>query len=399
MSDQYRIFGAELSPYSVKVRSYFRYKGIPHEWIVRNVHNQAEFDRYAKLPLIPLVIAPDGTAMQDSTPIIERMEAAHPGAVDPSARSGRRLRLGAHRGVRRRVGQQADVPLSLVLRGGPGVGGPSASRRRMNPDAHRRDGGGHPRRGEGAYGAAPRVRRLVGRHQGPDRGVVPAPARHPRAPLDGRPFLFGGRPAFGDFGLYAQLYELSIGSDAGRHHARACPAHAGVDRTHARPEGERRLGGVVGARATLLPLLRDEIAAVFLPWSLANAEALAAGEKEFTVDDRRQALQPGDAEVPRQVARRAAPALRGGARPGGAGRVARSRGVPAVSPVLREKHADRIAGDRDRIGCSARRSRGGSACGRCRRVRAPLGGRARRALRPPAVALSLFRERRILGGR
>ena len=36
MADRYRIFGAELSPYSVKVRSYFRYKGIPHQWIIRN---------------------------------------------------------------------------------------------------------------------------------------------------------------------------------------------------------------------------------------------------------------------------------------------------------------------------------------------------------------------------
>ena len=35
MADVYRIFGSELSPYSVKVRSYFRYKRIPHEWIVR----------------------------------------------------------------------------------------------------------------------------------------------------------------------------------------------------------------------------------------------------------------------------------------------------------------------------------------------------------------------------
>ncbi|MFP6624076.1 MAG: glutathione S-transferase N-terminal domain-containing protein, partial [Myxococcota bacterium] len=35
MSDVYRIFGAEISPYSVKVRSYYRYKGIPHEWIPR----------------------------------------------------------------------------------------------------------------------------------------------------------------------------------------------------------------------------------------------------------------------------------------------------------------------------------------------------------------------------
>jgi hypothetical protein len=34
---------------------------------------------------------------------------------------------------------------------------------------------------------------------------------------------------------------------------------------------------------TLAPLLRDEIGAVFFPWSAANAKALAAGEKEFTV--------------------------------------------------------------------------------------------------------------------
>ena len=29
MADGYRIFGAEMSPYSVKVRSYFRYKAHP----------------------------------------------------------------------------------------------------------------------------------------------------------------------------------------------------------------------------------------------------------------------------------------------------------------------------------------------------------------------------------
>src|SRR5437588_337364 len=36
MANLYRIFGAELSPYSVKVRSYCRYKGIPHQWIIRS---------------------------------------------------------------------------------------------------------------------------------------------------------------------------------------------------------------------------------------------------------------------------------------------------------------------------------------------------------------------------
>ena len=78
MSHPYRIFGAELSPYSVKVRSYFRWKQIPHEWIERNTKNMEEFQRHAKLPLIPLVIAPDGTAMQDSTPLIEKLEGPFP---------------------------------------------------------------------------------------------------------------------------------------------------------------------------------------------------------------------------------------------------------------------------------------------------------------------------------
>ena len=72
-----RIYGSELSPYSVKVRSYFRYKGLPHEWLLRSPANQAEFQKYAKLPLVPLVVTPDGEGIQDSTPIIERFEAAH----------------------------------------------------------------------------------------------------------------------------------------------------------------------------------------------------------------------------------------------------------------------------------------------------------------------------------
>ena len=38
----YRIFGSELSPYSVKVRSYFRYRGIPHQWVLRNAASQPD---------------------------------------------------------------------------------------------------------------------------------------------------------------------------------------------------------------------------------------------------------------------------------------------------------------------------------------------------------------------
>ena len=89
MADLYRIFGAEMSPYSVKVRSYFRYKAIPHQWILRNAASQAEYEKYAKLPIVPLVVTPDGTGIQDSTPIIDQMEKLFPEPpIHPSGVAG-----------------------------------------------------------------------------------------------------------------------------------------------------------------------------------------------------------------------------------------------------------------------------------------------------------------------
>ena len=89
MADVDRIFGAELSPYSVKVRSYYRYKGLPHEWIVRNAATMGEYQKYAKIPIVPLVVRSDDTAIQDSTPILEALEIEHPEPsihpVDPVA--------------------------------------------------------------------------------------------------------------------------------------------------------------------------------------------------------------------------------------------------------------------------------------------------------------------------
>ena len=79
MSDKHRIFGAELSPYSVKVRSYFRYKGIPHEWIVRSANTMAEYKKYARLPIVPLVVTPEDEGLQDSRrPLSRRWRLACP---------------------------------------------------------------------------------------------------------------------------------------------------------------------------------------------------------------------------------------------------------------------------------------------------------------------------------
>ena len=84
MTANYLVIGSEESPYSVKVRSYFRYKGIPHDWRERGQAAE-EFAKHARLPLVPLVVTPDDTGIQDSTPIIEAMEARYP---DPGIHPG-----------------------------------------------------------------------------------------------------------------------------------------------------------------------------------------------------------------------------------------------------------------------------------------------------------------------
>ena len=76
--EKYKIFGSEMSPYSVKVRAYLRFKQIPHEWILRSKENRIEFDKLAQIPLIPLVVSASGEVLQDSTPIIERLEQVFP---------------------------------------------------------------------------------------------------------------------------------------------------------------------------------------------------------------------------------------------------------------------------------------------------------------------------------
>ena len=280
MSDQYRIFGAELSPYSVKVRSYFRYKGLAHEWIVRNVHNQAEFDRYAKLPLIPLVIAPDGTAMQDSTPIIERMEAAHPEPSihppDPAAAFVSAL-------IEEYADEWGNKPMFHYrwFYEADQESGAERIAAAMNPDATAEMAEGIRAAVKGRMvprlafvGSSPATKDQIEASFLRQLDIL---ERH----LDGRPFLFGGRPAFGDFGLYAQLYEAWTDPTPGAHIRAAAPrVQAWIERM-LDPTAQGDFEPWTRLEPTLLPFLRDEVGGVFFPWSIANASAIAAGASEM----------------------------------------------------------------------------------------------------------------------
>ena len=280
MSDIYRIFGSELSGYSVKVRSYFRYKRIPHEWIVRSIDKMDEYNRYAKLPLIPLVVAPDDTAMQDSTPIIETMETRVP---EPAL-------------------QPADPALAflsaLVEEYGDEWGNKPMFHYRWFYEADADSAGERIARAmnpslddEGLANVVPAVKgRMIPRLsfvgsspetkdtiEGSLRRQVAILEEH----LEGRPYLFGGRPALGDFGLFAQLYECWTDPTPGAHIRATAPrVQAWIERM-LDPTAQGDFEPWTRLEPTLLPFLRDEVGGVFFPWSIANASAIAAGASEM----------------------------------------------------------------------------------------------------------------------
>jgi glutathione S-transferase len=278
----YRIFGSELSPYSVKVRSFFRYKNIEHDWIPRSPAVQAEFQKYAKLPLVPLVVTPDGEGIQDSTPILERFEASHPEPSvtpdDPALAFVSALleEYGDEWGNKwmfhYRWRYQPDVwsTAERIARQMMETQGTLAVAQARAAVAERMMGR------LGFVGSNDKTQRLIESSFAKALGLVDA---H----LASRPYLLGGRPAMADFGLWGQLYEAATDPTPGAIMRASAPnVMAWVQRMMS-PTEESGFETLSALAPTLRPLLAQEVGALFLPWSLANAAAIGRGDKSFTM--------------------------------------------------------------------------------------------------------------------
>jgi glutathione S-transferase len=282
MTALYRIFGLEASPYSVKVRSYFRYKRIPHQWIVRDQSAMAEFQRYAKLPLVPLVVTPEGEALQDSTPILERMEQVQP---EPAIQPGDPCLAFLSALLEEYADEWGNKPM-FHYRWTYEEDQRSAAERIARENLP----GAPP---EQIAGAAEMIRKrmvprlkLVGSTKA-TRGVIEGSferqLRILEPHLETRSFLLGGRPSLADFGLFAQLYQCATDPTPARLlQERAKHVLRWIERM-LDPRAEGDFEAWTALEPTLLPLLRDEVGAIFLPWSTANARALAEGEASFQV--------------------------------------------------------------------------------------------------------------------
>lgn len=278
----FRIYGSEMSPYSVKVRSYFRYKGLPHQWLIRNASNQADYQKHAKLPLIPLVVTPDDEGIQDSTPIIERVEAMHPQpSVHPADPTLSFLSV-----LLEEFGDEWGNKWMFHYRWAREVDQLSSAgriARQMQPRADER---------KHAETTAQIRGRMVDRvwFVGSNETTAPQIETSFERALDlldahfaVHPYLFGNRPAFGDFGLWAQLYCAWTDPTAGALIQGRAPALLAWIQRMLWPRAEGEFVEWKTLASTLQPLLSTIVGPLFLPWSAANAAAIANGAESFTV--------------------------------------------------------------------------------------------------------------------
>ncbi len=282
MSNLYKIFGSEMSPYSVKVRAYCRYKAIPHQWIARGPDSDEDYRRYAKLPIVPTVATPDEVGLQDSTPIIEHLEALFP---EPSIHP-QDPALNFLSALFEEFGDEWGNKLMFHHRWYAQVDGLASAQtlaRLSRPKASVE---------ETAQLAAMILERMSGR----GHFVGSSPATAPlitdylaelldllEVHLKDRKHLFGARPSFGDFGLAAQLYEASVDPTCGSFIRARGPAVLDWCYRMHEPRNDGTFESWDSLAATLTPVLAY-IGRYFLPWTDANSRALQSGAAEFTVE-------------------------------------------------------------------------------------------------------------------
>ena len=279
-ANRYRILGGPGSPYSLKLRAALRYRRIPHDWIVPTGYlaERGELKDAGK-GMIPVLNLPDGRYWADSTPMILALEDMHPGErsllpEDP-----------AQQFIARLIEDFADEWLVLPMfdyRWDAEVDQDFCARRQM----------------AGWLGAMPAaefdavIERFRKRQTSVlarmgdrtiNRPLLRATYREVLAAIEAQVeaerFLFGGRPSIADIGLFGQLSQCAIDPTASAIMRREAVRTfqwvqdlddaSGIEgewRDPASPPGP----GV----AQLLAL----IGAVFLPYMVANAAAVQAGE-------------------------------------------------------------------------------------------------------------------------
>lgn len=274
----YRLHGALGSPYSMKMRSLMRYRRIPHAWVQDFSARQALFGQ-VKAPVIPLLEYPDGAVANDSTALTRDLEARHPGRsvipddpchaflaflIEDFADEWMTKAMFAWRWLDEVDQRQMSRWLAFdTMVGTAGLG--AAEQEAMAAQFRDRQVGRMP-----LVGCTPANNALIVASTRRLLGILEAHVS------DGL-FLFGSRPSEAEFALYGQLSQL--GTDPTPQAMMRADFSLGY-RWLAHIED---LSGIEGEWRGAGPMVEPILALigeVYLPFLVANAAALEAGDDE-----------------------------------------------------------------------------------------------------------------------
>ena len=289
MTEKYSIYGNDLSPYSVKIRSYFRYKDIEHEWIERNLKTQKTFNKLAKIQIIPLILCPDGEVLQDSTPIILKMEKKF--IKNPVVPEEPVLSL-----LSRLLEEYADewaVKHMCHYRWHYEENLDAAGKRFAKlyvPQTIQQIAWLRTfflNKATNAFKARMSKRLwVVGSNEITKipieesfKNLIELLDKH----LEARPYMFGNRPSIADFALWGHIYNANNDVTARELIQKHVPK---LNNWIERMEDPKEMGDFetwLDLKPTLLPLIKEEVAETFLPWVMANNEAVKNNKDKVSI--------------------------------------------------------------------------------------------------------------------
>lgn len=278
----YRLFGAETSAYSTKMRSYLKYKGVAFDWTPRTQETEEELKRVSRFPTLPVLVTASGFAVHDTTPMMEALEAdsPEPAAIpaDPAlafltcvleeyadawlAKTVFHYRWTRKKDQRLAAARAIDdyyvttPPADRKAAEDLAIETMGAQLKTMQLDGEL---------GDVLEKSLKRFVRLLDEH------------------LKKHLFIFGERPSMADFAIAGQLIQMMKDPTPAKVIEKEGPFVAKWCEFMAAPTASGPFAALDDLKDTLGPIFQDDLGVFFLRWAAENLESSLAGHETFTV--------------------------------------------------------------------------------------------------------------------
>ena len=278
----YRLFGAETSAYSTKMRSYLKYKGVAFDWTPRTEETEEELKRVSRFPTLPVLVTASGFAVHDTTPMMEALEADSPEPsampADPAlaflvcvleeyADAWLAKTVFHYRWTRKkdqRLAAQRSIDDYYVTTQIPDRKA-AEDRAIENMGAQLKTMQLEGELGDALEKSLKRFVRLLDEH------------------LKKHLFIFGERPSMADFAIAGQLIQMMKDPTPAKVIEKEGPFVAKWCEFMAAPTASGPFAALEDLTETLAPIFKDDLGVFFLRWAAENLESSLAGAETFTV--------------------------------------------------------------------------------------------------------------------